>query len=134
MNEIEFNWKCVLADDSIINEANAPFDLSWEELGAVKEFSISNEIVRLGVDFETGDFFKIDELGEREVIEGGLPGNLGDFGLRFFKRNKVMFNTDKEVVGRTKSYYFGYVKGSEEKLLRVQYDADGSVVFYFDQR
>ena len=111
-------WEATLSDDKICKEvAGDKFQLDWETPGAVKLFKVVDGDSNFSVNLETGEFFN----GEKK-IKGGLTGSLGDFGLRFFKRNVVVANSKGETISHKITPFIGYVKGTKEKLLKIQED------------
>jgi len=110
-----YKWECTLADDSVVKESEgASFDLDWEADGAVKLFKLVQQggSKYYSVNLETGEF---DMNGD---TDSPMSGSLGDFGLRFFRRNVIRVDSTGPL-GAKVAYFIGYVKGGVEKLLKV---------------
>ena len=113
-----YKWECTLADDSVKKEADGEkFDLGWEAPGAIKKF----ELKQVGgskvysVDLTNGQFNK---NGAADTPNGFAGGSLGTYGLKFFRRNVIRMD-EKGPLGNKVIYFIGYVKGGQEKLLKV---------------
>jgi hypothetical protein len=132
MEGLDLKWVCVDKNDAEFDSASDSFNLDWESAGAVKRFSIVSNSVSFSVDLETGVFSK-STADEVEEIKGGLKGDLGDYSLVFFKRNSVMFDDNRNMVGHTKCYFIGYKKNGVEKLLKVSLQ-DNNLVAEFAER
>jgi hypothetical protein len=110
-----YQWECTLADDSVVKESEgASFDLAWEADGAVKLFELKQEggSKVYSINLETGEFNKDGETDTPNA------GSLGDFGLRFFRRNVIRVDHTGPL-GAKVAYFIGYKKGGDEKLLKV---------------
>jgi len=114
-----YQWEATLANDSVVKEADGDsFDLSWETSGALKKF----ELKQVGgdtiysADLTNGEF---DLAGTTETPDGFGGGSLGDYGLRFFRRNFVRMDITEGPLGNRVQYFFGYVKSGQEKLYKV---------------
>lgn len=110
-----YQWECTLADDSVVKESEgATFNLDWEANGAVKLFKLvqKNGDKYYSINLETGEF---DMNGETDTP---TAGSLGDFGLRYFRRNIVRVD-ETGPLGAKINYFIGYNKNGQEKLLKV---------------
>ena len=113
-----YQWEITLADDSVKKEADEDnFSLSWETGGAVKELKMKQVGGEkyYSVNLESGEF---DLNGDTDTPSGFGGGSLGDYAMRFFKRNRVRVD-ETGPLNNCVSYFIGYVKGGQEKLLKI---------------
>ena len=110
-----YKWEATLANDSVLKEADGEaFNLDFEALGALKMFllrQVGGSKV-YSINLESGEF---DKNGEKDTP---IPGSLGDFGLRFFRRNVVRVD-ETGPLGQRTMYFIGFNKSGTEKLLKV---------------
>jgi hypothetical protein len=115
----KYQWEITLADNSLHKEADgATFNLAWESAGAVKkiEMKLIGGDTIYGADLTNGEF---DLAGTTETPAGFGGGSLGDYALRFFRRNFVRMDVSEGPLGNRVQYFFGYVKSGQEKLYKV---------------
>jgi len=113
-----YKWEVTLANDSVKKEADGDaFDLAWEAPGAVKSFVLKQDggSKVYSIDLTNGEF---DKNGNAETPNSG---SLGDFSLRFFRRNVIRVD-ESGPLGQRVAYFIGYDKSGTEKLLRIQPD------------
>lgn len=114
MTEKAYKWKAVLKDGKVVRESEQKFDLSWETLGAVREFYLLRGDSKYFLDLTSGEFIFDEEVHRLKAISGG---KLGDYGLRFFKRNVLNLSTGGVVLAKKVVYYLGINKNGIEKYL-----------------
>ena len=111
-----YKWEVTLADDSVLKEVDGDaFDLAWEADGAVKLFKLAqvDGSKYYSINLESGEF---DTNGDTDIP---ISGSLGDFGLRFFRRNVIRID-ETGPLGAKVAYFIGYNKSGTEKLMRIQ--------------
>ena len=92
----EYEWRITLADNSVVNETDGPYQLTWEEEGSVKKFELIGDKT-MSIDLVTAEF-TID--GKTHVLKG-VTGDHTDKALWFRKR--------KQVGNPTTNYMFGFL-------------------------
>ncbi len=113
-----FHWEITLADGSVKREGTVKFNESWQYPGKVKYAVFKNNETNeyYGVDLEKGQF---DFNGRKYTPKKFKGGKLGDYSLKIFKRNTVEIDAFGNPISKAVTYYLGYEKNGEEKLLKV---------------
>jgi len=99
----EYEWRITLADDSVVDETDGPYQLTWELEGAVKKFELIGE-KEMSINLETAEF-TID--GTTHTVKG-IKGDHTDKALWFRKRKQVQ--TDgTSITPPITNYLFGFI-------------------------
>lgn len=114
MTEKTYKWEIVLKDGTKVFEEDQKFDLAWETPGKVKEFYVVRGDSKFGVILTSGKFYIEGTVFDLEEFEGG---RLGNYGLRFFKRNLLNLSTGGVITSKKVTYFIGMNKDGFEKYL-----------------
>jgi len=112
----QFQWEVTLSNGDVIKESEQKFKLEWELPGEVKYFVLKevDGVSKYELNLENGEFC----FNGRAFIPNN--GKIGDFALRFFRRNVVTFSIDGSINKHIRIPHFGYVYKGEEILYSIE--------------
>lgn len=109
-----YDWKITLPNNKVVEEKDQPFDLAWEEPGAVLKFELIGE-KHFEVDLQTGGFNINGESSKPKNVTATSTKS-----LYFRKRRQVRITqTGKKLSSRTK-YIFGYTINGKTYTASIQ--------------